>query len=79
MRKRCFPAQGISQVNTQRFAQPTGKSERPAPSYTDWVKAAIPKVLDAPGITEVRGYRPATGSSQVVATYGFPDMATWAE
>jgi hypothetical protein len=45
--------------------------------YAEWAKASIPKELSIPGVVEFRAYRPATGSSQVVATYEFKDMASW--
>jgi hypothetical protein len=31
-----------------------------------------------PGVVEFRGYRPATGSFQVVVTYEFADLSAWA-
>ena len=45
--------------------------------YTKWAKSAIPRELSVPGVVEFRAYRPATGSSQVVATYEFKDMGSW--
>ena len=47
-------------------------------AYKQWAKSAIPQELAVPGVAEFRAYRPVTGSSQVVATYEFPDMAAWA-
>lgn len=47
-------------------------------AYTAWSKTAIPKLLAVPGLVEFRGYRPVTGASQVVTTYEFVDLATWA-
>ena len=47
--------------------------------YAKWAKSAIPRELSVPGVIEFRAYRPATGSSQVVATYEFKDMESWAE
>lgn len=46
--------------------------------YGDWAKTAIPSLLAVPGLVEFRGYRPATGSSQVVTTYEFADFESWA-
>ena len=46
--------------------------------YTKWAKSAIPRELSVPGVVEFRAYRPATGSSQVVATYEFKDLESWA-
>ncbi len=47
-------------------------------AYLDWTKSAIQRTLAVPGVVEFRAYRPATGASQVVVTYEFADMATWA-
>ena len=45
--------------------------------YTEWSPSAIQRTVAAPGVVEFRGYRPATGSSQVVVTYEFADMVAW--
>ena len=45
--------------------------------YPDWAKTAVSRVLSVPGLQEFRGYRPATGSHEVVVTYEFADMAAW--
>ena len=47
-------------------------------AYKEWAKSAIPRELSVPGVVEFRAYRPVTGSSQVVATYEFANMTTWA-
>lgn len=47
-------------------------------AYAGWTASAIPRTLAVPGVVEFRAYRVATGASQVVVTYEFPDMATWA-
>jgi quinol monooxygenase YgiN len=47
-------------------------------AYAKWTEGAIRRTLAVPGVTEFRAYRPATGASQVVVTYEFADMATWA-
>jgi antibiotic biosynthesis monooxygenase (ABM) superfamily enzyme len=47
-------------------------------AYTAWAKASLPKLLAVPGLVEFRGYRPITGSSQIVTTYEFADLASWA-
>ena len=47
-------------------------------AYTEWAGSAIQRVLAVSGVVEFRGYRPATGASQVVVTYEFTDLATWA-
>lgn len=49
-----------------------------AEEYTAWARGAIQRTLAAGGVTEFRGYRPASGGSEVVVTYEFADMATWA-
>ncbi len=49
-----------------------------AEAYAEWAQKTIPAVLGTPGLVEFRGYRPATGSHQVVVTYEFADMADWA-
>ncbi len=49
-----------------------------AEAYSRWTGPAIQRVLAVPGVAEFRGYRPATGASQVVVTYEFTDLATWA-
>jgi quinol monooxygenase YgiN len=51
-----------------------GKEE----AYYSWTESAIKRTLSAPGVVEFRAYRPATGSSQIVTTYEFSDMAAWA-
>jgi len=47
-------------------------------AYKEWVEAATRRTLAVPGLVELRAYRPATGSSQAVATYEFADLAAWA-
>ncbi len=47
-------------------------------AYRKWTESAIRRTLAAPGVVEFRGYRPATGASQVVVTWEFADMAAWA-
>ncbi|MBN1814100.1 MAG: hypothetical protein JXA14_19840 [Anaerolineae bacterium] len=47
-----------------------GKEE----AYLEWVRDAIPRIVSIPGVVEFRGYRPVTGSSQVVVTYEFADL-----
>lgn len=46
--------------------------------YGEWAQGAIQRTLAAGGVTEFRGYRSASGDSQVVVTYEFADMAGWA-
>jgi quinol monooxygenase YgiN len=47
-------------------------------AYLKWTESAIKRTLAAPGVVEFRAYRPVTGASQVVVTYEFTDLATWA-
>ena len=49
-----------------------------AKEYSEWAKSAMGRMLAIPGIVELRGYRPATGSYQVAVTYEFADMNAWA-
>ena len=46
-------------------------------AYGTWVKKALPEILAVPGLGEFRGYRAITGTSQVVTTYEFADLAAW--
>jgi len=46
-------------------------------AYMEWTKGAIARTLGAGGVVEFRAYRPATGTSQVVVTYEFANMAAW--
>jgi heme-degrading monooxygenase HmoA len=48
-----------------------------ADAYTEWVGSAIQRLLAAPGLVALRGYRPLTGSHQVVSTYEFANAADW--
>jgi antibiotic biosynthesis monooxygenase (ABM) superfamily enzyme len=47
-------------------------------TYTAWSKASLPKLLAVPGLVELRAYRPVTGSSQIITTYEFADLVSWA-
>ena len=47
-------------------------------AYNAWAKTTIPVLLAIPGLVEFRGYRPVTGSSQIVTTYEFDDLTAWA-
>jgi len=47
-------------------------------AYNKWVGDAIRRVLALPGVVEFRAYRGAAGTSQVVCTYEFADLAGWA-
>ena len=47
-------------------------------AYMEWTESAIKRTLAAPGVVEFRAYRPVSGASQVVVTYEFADLATWA-
>lgn len=47
-------------------------------AYTQWTESAIRRTTAAPGVVQFRGYRPATGTHQVVVTYEFANLAAWA-
>ena len=47
-------------------------------AYLKWAQSAIKLTISVPGVVELRAYRPATGSSQIVVTYEFADMESWA-
>jgi antibiotic biosynthesis monooxygenase (ABM) superfamily enzyme len=47
-------------------------------AYLKWIESAIPRTFGVPGVVEFRAYRPAIGVSQIVVTYEFADLATWA-
>ncbi len=47
-------------------------------AYLEWTESAIKRTLAVPGVVEFRGYRAVTGAPQVVVTYEFADLATWA-
>lgn len=47
-------------------------------AYMEWLKSAVPRTLAVPGLVEFRGYRGISGAPQIVATYEFADLATWA-
>jgi quinol monooxygenase YgiN len=47
-------------------------------AYTKWQGSAVKCTLAVPGVVEFRAFRSATGSSQVMVTWEFPDMTTWA-
>jgi antibiotic biosynthesis monooxygenase (ABM) superfamily enzyme len=49
-----------------------------AEAYLKWSETAIKRNLSAPGVVEFRAYRPVSGSFQLVTTYEFADLATWA-
>jgi antibiotic biosynthesis monooxygenase (ABM) superfamily enzyme len=50
-----------------------------AEAFTKWAtESAIPRILEIPGMVELRSYRPATGSHQIAVTYEFTDMAACA-
>lgn len=49
-----------------------------AEAYAAWTKGAIQRTLATGGVTEFRGYRPASGAFQVVVTYEFEDLTAWA-
>ena len=50
-----------------------------ADAYAKWAQSTLAKVVSVGQIIELRGYRAATGSSQIVATMEFANMSDWAE
>ncbi len=57
-------------VHVTKYNINTDKAE----AFQNWVKVVIPQILATPGVTEFRGYRPVSGSWQVVTTVEFTDM-----
>jgi quinol monooxygenase YgiN len=47
-------------------------------AYLKWVEGAIKRILALPGVVEFRAYRTVAGSSQLVTTIEFADMAACA-
>jgi len=48
-------------------------------AYLQWVPGAIKRVLNVPGIKEIRAFRSVTGKYQSISTYEFEDMESWAK
>lgn len=48
-------------------------------AYEAWAQNTLSKVVSVGRVVELRGYRAATGSSQIVATVEFANMHDWAE
>jgi hypothetical protein len=67
--------EGIRVLNIWRWNIVPEKSE----AYSGWAQSSIPRVLNVPGIIELRGYRPISGESQIILTLEFPDLVTWAK
>ena len=47
-------------------------------AYLKWTEGAIKRTLAVPGVIEFRGYRGLAGDAEVVVTYEFADLPTWA-
>lgn len=47
-------------------------------AYLKWLDSSIPRTLAIPGVVEFRAYRGAVGAPQIIATYEFADVASWA-
>lgn len=45
--------------------------------YEAWARSVVPRLLAIPGLIEFRAYGPIAGSTQVVTTYEFEDLAAW--
>jgi antibiotic biosynthesis monooxygenase (ABM) superfamily enzyme len=61
-------------LQVTRYDIPADKLE----AYTKWAGGAIKRILAVPGVVEFRAYRPTVGTSLVVQTYEFADLAAWA-
>lgn len=46
--------------------------------FPKWAQTAIQSTLAAPGVVEFRAFRTTVGSNQIVCTYEFADMASYA-
>jgi antibiotic biosynthesis monooxygenase (ABM) superfamily enzyme len=47
-------------------------------AYVKWSEGAVRRVLAVPGVVEFRAYRTIAGSYQVVLTYEFADLSSYA-
>ena len=47
-------------------------------AYLKWTEGAIKRTLGVPGVVEFRAYRGTVGAPQVITTYEFADLASWA-
>lgn len=47
-------------------------------AHAQWAQKAIPRMLAVPGLVELRAYRPAAGTTQIVITLEFVDLTAWA-
>ena len=47
-------------------------------AWQQYARTALPRLLSAPGIIELRSYRLATGSHQIATTHEFADLAAFA-
>ena len=47
-------------------------------AYLKWSQTAVQRVLAVPGVVEFRAYRTVAGSHQVVLTYEFADLGSFA-
>jgi antibiotic biosynthesis monooxygenase (ABM) superfamily enzyme len=59
----------------QKWDVAPGKLEE----YNEWIPSAMKRCLSAPGVIELRGYKPAIGSQQSVVTWEFADLESWAK
>ena len=49
-----------------------------AAAWAEYAKVNVPVLLSIPGLVELRGYRTIAGSSQIVITEEFADLAAYA-
>jgi antibiotic biosynthesis monooxygenase (ABM) superfamily enzyme len=47
-------------------------------AYLKWTEGAIKRTTGVRGVVEFRAYRTSVGDHQVVITYEFADLASWA-
>jgi antibiotic biosynthesis monooxygenase (ABM) superfamily enzyme len=64
----------LAVLQVTRYDVPGDKLE----AYSKWAEGAIKRILAVPGVVEFRAYRPTVGTSLVVQTYEFADLAAWA-
>jgi quinol monooxygenase YgiN len=48
-------------------------------AYLNWTESAVPPTLAVPGVIDFQAHQPDNGTSQIVVTYEFDDLAAWAD
>jgi antibiotic biosynthesis monooxygenase (ABM) superfamily enzyme len=64
----------LAVLQVTRYDIPADKLE----AYSKWAPGATKRILAVPGVVEFRAYRTTVGTSLVVLTYEFADLAAWA-